>query len=105
MSLLFVDTATFWQDIELRLDSDSFWRAWKIFKINKKSGSNRPLKPKAPFKWVFMDIIPTTSSKSLINYTTLANYLLILDDYSKTPKLYDMENITTKEGMDKLDMF
>ena len=35
----------------------------------------------------------------------LKNYLLIVDAYSKIPKLYDMENITAAEVMDKLDMF
>ena len=30
---------------------------------------------------------------------------MIVDAYSKIPKLYDMENITTSEVMDKLDMF
>ena len=34
-----------------------------------------------------------------------SNYLLIVDAYSKIPKLYGMENITTAEVMDKLDMF
>ena len=34
-----------------------------------------------------------------------SNYLLIVDAYSKIPKLYGMENITTEEVMDKLDMF
>ena len=33
------------------------------------------------------------------------NYLLIVDAYSKIPKLYGMGNITTAEVMDKLDMF
>ena len=32
-------------------------------------------------------------------------YLLIVDAYSKIPKLYGMENITTAEVLDKLDMF
>ena len=72
--------------------------------MNKKARSKIPLKPKAPFKWVFMDIIPSTAPKSL-NDTTFSNYLLIVDAYSKTPKLYEMENITTAEVMDKLDMF
>ena len=63
------------------------------------------LKPKAPFKWVFMDIIPSTTPKSLTNDTNLSNYLLIVDAYYKIPKLYDMEKITTEEVMDKLDMF
>ena len=43
--------------------------------------------------------------KSLTSDTTFSNYLLIVDAYSKTPKLYGMENITTAEVMTKLDMF
>ena len=69
--------------------------------MNKKARSNIPLKPKAPFKWVFMDIIPSTAPKSLTSDTTFSNYLLIVDAYSNTPKLYGMENITTAEVMDK----
>ena len=37
--------------------------------------------------------------------TNFANYPLIVDIYSKLPKLYGMENITTEEVMEKLDMF
>ena len=37
--------------------------------------------------------------------TTFSNYLLIVDAYSKIPKLYGMENITPEKVMDKLDMF
>ena len=48
-----------------------------------------------------MDIIPSTAPKSLTSDTTFSNYLLIVDDYSKIPKLYGMENITTAEVMDK----
>ena len=33
--------------------------------------------------------------------TTFSNYLLIVDAYSKIPKLYGMEKITTEEVMDK----
>ena len=73
--------------------------------MNKKVRSKLPLKPKEPFKWVFMDIIPSTAPKSLTNDTTFSNYLLIVYAYSKFPKLYGMENITTAEVMDKLDMF
>ena len=73
--------------------------------MNKKARSRIPLKPKAPFKWVFMDIIPSTAPKSLTSDTTFSNYLLIVDAYSKIPKLYGMENITTEEVMDKLGMF
>ena len=62
------------------------------------------MKPKAPFKWVFMDIIPETPPKRLTSETTFSNDLLIVDAYSKTPKLYVTE-IVTDEVMDKLDMF
>ena len=37
--------------------------------------------------------------------TTFSNYILIFDAYSKIPKLYGTEKITTEEAMDKLDMF
>ena len=73
--------------------------------MNKKSKSKIPLKPKAPFKLVFMDIIPSTAPKSLTSDTTFSKCLLIIDAYSKIPKLYGMEKITTEEVMDKLDMF
>ena len=52
-----------------------------------------------------MDIIPSTAPKRLTNDTNFKNYLLIVDSYSKIPKLYGMENITTAEVLDKLDMF
>ena len=52
-----------------------------------------------------MDIIPSTAPKSLTSDTTFSNYLLIVDAYSKIPKLYGMEKITTEEVMDKPDMF
>ena len=73
--------------------------------MNKKARYNIPLKSKAPFKWVFMDIIPSTAPKSLTNDTNISNYLLIVDAYPNIPKLYGMENIITAEVMKKLDMF
>ena len=73
--------------------------------INKKARSKIPLKPKAPFKLVFMDVIPSTVPKSLTSDTTFSNYILIVDAYRKIPKLYVMEKITTEEVMDKVDMF
>ena len=63
--------------------------------MNKKSRSKIPLKPKAPFKWVFMDIVSSTSPKSLTSNTTFSNYILIVDAYSKIPKLYGTEKTTT----------
>ena len=73
--------------------------------MNKKSRSKLPFKPKAPFKWVFMDVIPSLATKSLTNDTNFKNYMLLVDAYSKIPKLFGMENITTAEVLDKLDMF
>ena len=37
------------------------------------------LKPKAPFKWVFMYIIPSKSPESLTSGTTFSTYILIVD--------------------------
>ena len=54
---------------------------------------------------MIMDIIPATYSKIVTKYTTFANYLLIVDDYSKITKLCGVENITTDEVMNKLDTF
>ena len=104
-SLIAGDTANVWEDVELRIDPDPFCTSCKISSMNKKARSKIPLKTKAPFTWVFMDIIPSTTPKSLTNDTTFSNYLLMVDAYSKIPKLYGMENITTVEVMDKLDMF
>ena len=73
--------------------------------MNKNARSKIPLKTKAPFKWVFMDIIPPKAPKSLTSDTIFSNYLLIVDAYSNISKLYSMEKITTEEVMDKLDMF
>ena len=99
------NTANVWEDSELQIDADPFCTSCKISPMNKKARSKVPLKPKSPFKWVFMDVIPATSPKSLTNDTNFKNYLLIVDSYSKIPKLYGMENITTEEVLDKLDMF
>ena len=104
-SFLAGDTANVWEDVELRIYPDPFCTSCQNSSMNKKSRSKIPLKPKAHFKWVFMNIIPTTAPKILISDPTFSNYLLIVDAYSKISKLYGMDNITTEEVMDKLDMF
>ena len=73
--------------------------------MNKKVRSKNPLKPKAPIKSIFMDIITSTEPKFLTSGTTFSNCLLIFDTYSKITKRYDMEKITTEKVMDKLDRF
>ena len=52
----------------------------------------------------FMEIITETSPKRL-TIEKNKDYLLIVVTYSKTPKLYGMEQITTEKVIDKLDMF
>ena len=78
-SLLSGDTANVWEDVELRIDPDPFCKSCQIYSMNKKARSKIPLNPKATFKWVFMDIILSTSPKSLTNDTTFSNYFLIVD--------------------------
>ena len=73
--------------------------------MHKKARPKNILNPKAPFKWVFMDIIPSTAPIFLTSDTTFSNYLLIVDAYYKIIKLYGMEKISTEEVMDNLDMF
>ena len=60
-SLLDWYTANVWDDIELRIDLDPFFTACRISSMNKEARSKNPLNPNAPFKWVFMGIIPSTA--------------------------------------------
>ena len=103
--LLTGDTANVQEDIEIRIDPDPFCTSCQISSMDESARSKTPLKPKAPFKWVFMDIIPSTAPKRLTSDTTFSTFLLIVDAYSKISKLYGTEEITTEEFMDKLDMF
>ena len=73
--------------------------------MNKKARSKNPLKPKSPFKWFLINIIPSTAPKRLRSDTNFSNYLLIVYAYSKIATIYGMEKIATYEVMDKLDMF
>ena len=63
MLFLSKDTGNFWEDIELRIYPNPFCTSCEISSMNKKARSKIPLKPKASFKWVFMDIIPSTAPK------------------------------------------
>ena len=60
-SLIARDTVNVWEYVELRIDPDPFCTSCKISSMNKKARSKIPLKPKAPFKWVLMDIISSTA--------------------------------------------
>ena len=93
------------QYIELKVDPGPLYASCQIPTINKKVISKKPIKTRITFKWLFMYIIPSTSSKSLTKDTNFYNYLLIEDAYSRSPRLYGMENITIEEIMDKIYMF
>ena len=100
ISLLAGNTANVWEYVELRIYPQPFCTSYQISSMNKKARYNIPLKPKAPFKWVFMDIISSTAPKSLTSDTIFSKYLLIVDAYYNIPKLYGMDKITTEEVME-----
>ena len=72
-SLLAGDTFNVWEDVEMRIDLDPFCTSCQISSMNKKAGSKIPLKPKASFRWFFMDIVPSIAPKSLTSDTTFLN--------------------------------
>ena len=78
-SLLDGENSNFWKDIALRIYPDLFCTSCQIYSMNKNAISKNPLKTKAPFKWVFMDIITSTEPKSLTSDTTFSDYFLIVD--------------------------
>ena len=75
------DNTNVWKDIELRIYPDPFFTSCQISFMDKKARSNNTLKPKAPFKWFLMDIIPETAPKRLTSETNFSNYILIIDAY------------------------
>ena len=89
ISLLAGDAANVWEDIEIRIDPDHFCTSCQISSMNKNSRSKIPLKPKAPFKWVYMDIIPSMAPKFLTSDTNFFNYILIFYAYFNIPEIYD----------------
>ena len=89
------DTDNVWVNIDFSIDPDPFDTSCQIYSMNKKARSEIPLKQKEPFKWVFIDIIPSTAPKSLTSDTNISNYLLIVDAYYKITKFYGMEKIIT----------
>ena len=104
-SLLDRDTDNVWEDIEPKINPYPFCTSCQLFSMNEKARSKNPLKPKSPFKLVFMDVITSTALKSFTSDTTFSNYILIFYGYSKIPKLYGIDKITTEQVMNKLDMF
>ena len=73
ISLLAGDTDNVWKYIDLRINPDPFCKSCQILSMHIKARSKIPLKQKAPFKWVFIDIIPSTAPKILTSDTTFSN--------------------------------
>ena len=78
-SLLAGDTANVWEDVELRIYPYPFGISCQISSMNKKARSKIPLTPKAPSKWVFMDIVPSTAPKILTSDTTF--WVMMMEFY------------------------
>ena len=51
-SLMAMDTANVWEDVEFRIYPYPFFTPCQISSINKKAIYINPLNPKSPFKWV-----------------------------------------------------
>ena len=62
------DTANAWEDIELRVETYHFCTSYQISSMNKRARSKNPSNPKAPFMWIFMDIIPETAQRFRIAF-------------------------------------
>ena len=93
ISLKAGDNSKVWNYIELRIDPHPLCTICQISSINKNAISQNPLKPKAPFKWVFMDIITATSPNVLTSETIFSNYFLIVDAESKIKTLWYVKNL------------
>ena len=72
-SLLAGDTDNAWEDAELRIDPHPFCISCQNISTNKKARYEIPPNPKAPLKWVLMDIITSTAPKSLKSDTPSSN--------------------------------
>ena len=68
------DTENVFKYIEIRIEPDPFFTSCNIYSTNKKAKSKNTLKPKAPFNWIFMDIIPAIEPKSLTSENTIYDY-------------------------------
>ena len=50
------DTENLWEDIELRIDTNTLCTSYHIYPMNKKARSKNPLKKKAHFKWILWEL-------------------------------------------------
>ena len=69
------DTDIFLEDIELIIYPETLCKSCQISLMNKNARSKNLLNPKAPFQWIFMDIITSTEPKRLTSDTNVSDYL------------------------------
>ena len=62
-----------WEYNELIIYPYPFCTSCQISSMNKNARSKNPLNPRAPSKWCFMDIIPSTAPFVLKRDTTFSN--------------------------------
>ena len=71
----------------------------------KKSEFQKYIKAKGTFQVVLYGYYPRKSTQKFDKWEYFFNYLLIVDSYSKIPKLCGMDKIAIEEMRDKLHIF
>ena len=99
-----VNTANVWKDIEIRKIQTLLHTMSDIFN-EQKGYIQKYIKSKFTFQVDFYGYHSINSTKTFDKQDYLHNYLLTVDAYTKIPKLYGKEIITTEKVMYKLYMF
>ena len=95
-SLLTGETDNVWEYKKLRIYPDPFCTSCQISSMNKKARSkfhSSQRHPSREFLWI---LFHHQHPNFFTSETIFSSYLLTFDSYSKIPKLYDMEKITTE---------
>ena len=102
-SLLAADTADMWKNVEVKLSPDLFCTSCKIATITKRNQSKVPIGVEKPLATVFMDIIPAPHKSSFDPDCDFSHYLLIVDTYSRIPRLYGLNDLNTEAVVEKIE--
>ena len=104
-ALLAADAAEMWKDVEVKLSPDPFCTSCKIATITKRNRSKVPMKADRPLARVVMDIIPAPHKSSFDPNCDFSHYLLIVDTYSRIPRLGGLNELNSEAVMDKIEEF
>ena len=96
-------TKNLFKDIELKIYPDPFFTSCQIYSMKKRLGL-KSIKSKSTLQVGFNGHNTINSTKNLTSNTTCSNCFLIFGAYSKIPKLYGTDKISTDKVMDKLDV-